>query len=178
MLLAGSVPSSLPETFYRTIAESCIRKNIPLAVDTSGKALKELLDYPLYLIKPNKEELEDLFDVTIGSREETAAYARKLVDGGCEQVIVSLGGEGAVYVDRYQTLYAEAPKGKVINTVGAGDSMVAGFLASKEKQLDTEEVFRTSVACGSATAFDSDLCTRNNIDALYESITIHQGGKN
>ncbi|SDJ61771.1 1-phosphofructokinase [Salimicrobium halophilum] len=177
LLLAGSIPSSLPDSFYRTIAEKCIKKNIPLAVDTSGQALKELLDYPLYLIKPNQKELEDLFGEPIDSKEKTALYARKLVEEGCEHVIVSLGGEGAVYVDKETTLFADAPKGEVINTVGAGDSMVAGFLAAKEQHLSPEEAFRKSVACGSATAFDSDLGKRKDVDDLYESIIIHQGGK-
>ncbi|SIS43414.1 1-phosphofructokinase [Salimicrobium flavidum] len=177
LLIAGSIPSSLPKDFYRKIAEKSKDKNIPLAVDTSGSALKELLAYHPYLIKPNKHELEELFGVTIDSKEETAGYAEKLVQNGCRHVLVSLGGDGAIYANESVTLFADAPSGTVINTVGAGDSMVAGFLAAKEKQLDEEEIFRTSVACGSATAFDKDLCTKEGVQSLYDSIKIYQGGK-
>ncbi|AKG03953.1 1-phosphofructokinase [Salimicrobium jeotgali] len=177
LLIAGSVPSSLPEDFYREIAENLKDKGVPMAVDTSGRALKDLLSYHPYLIKPNRQELEELFGETMEDNRTVARYAEKLVEEGCRNVLISLGGDGAVYANHEGIWFAEAPKGPVVNTVGAGDSMVAGFLAAKEVYLTDEEAFKKSIACGSATAFGEDLCTKEEAEALYDSIHIYKEGE-
>ena len=141
-------------------------------MDTSGSALKDLIDTKPFLIKPNIEELGELFDTEISNKEEAFHFAKKLVEKGIGHVVVSMGGEGALLVTKDLALHAEAPKGQVVNTVGAGDSLVAGFLASFTKNEDATEAFCYGVASGSATAFSSDLCEKNDVDQLLDQITI------
>ena len=106
-----------------------------------------------FLIKPNEQELGELFDTEIANKQQAQHYAKKLVEKGVEHVIVSMGGEGALLVTKELAVLAEAPKGKVVNTVGAGDSLVSGFIASFTKERRPEKAFRYGVASGSATAF-------------------------
>ena len=121
------------------------------------------------MIKPNKEELEDLFDVQIGSNEDLVKYASKLQEMGAKNVLVSLGGDGAMLLDENgQTHYMEAFKGKVVNTVGAGDSMVAGFIAGYEKTNDYAYALKLGSASGSATAFSEGLADSVTINNLLE----------
>jgi 1-phosphofructokinase len=113
-----------------------------------------LIDINPFLIKPNEQELGELFDTVIVNKQEAHHYAKKLVELGVENVIVSMGGEGALLVTKEVAIFAEAPKGKVVNTVGAGDSLVSGFLASFTKDGDPIKAFRSGVASGSATALE------------------------
>ncbi|MCP3031351.1 1-phosphofructokinase [Halobacillus sp. A1] len=172
LILAGSVPSSMPKDFYNQIADICAQKNIPLVADTSGDALRQLLGKEVFFLKPNEHELGELFDTTISSVEDAAYYARKLVEQGAKHVIVSMGGKGAVYVDRDHKFYANVPKGEVKNSVGAGDSVVSGFIAGLSQGKSVEEAFRDGVATGSATAFQDDLCQKEDADHLKEEIKI------
>lgn len=172
LVIAGSVPSSLPENFYVTIANLCEERGIKLVADTSGKALKQIIGSPLFLLKPNHHELGELFNTTIESREQAASYAHKLVEQGVEHVIVSMGGDGAVYVGRKEQLFANVPKGEVKNSVGAGDSVVAAFTAKIQQSNSIEEAFRYAVAAGSATAFQDDLCNKEDVEELLPSIHV------
>ncbi len=180
LILAGSVPSSLPEDFYITIADVCSKNGTKLAVDTSGKALKQLIGRPIYLLKPNHHELGELFNVSIDSMEKAAHYGKKLADQGVQHVIVSMGGDGAVYIGPDQQLYSNVPKGQLKNSVGAGDSVVSGFVASMAQGKSTDEAFRVGVASGSATAFQDDLCTAEDVEKLLGEVKISSlsiGGK-
>lgn len=171
-VLAGGLSDSIPDDFYQGLAEACHEKGIRFVVDSSGPQLKKLIELNPFLIKPNKVELAELFDVTIENEEQVIHYAKQLVAQGVPNVIVSLGGEGAIYVTEDAVYLAEAIQGEVINTVGAGDSLVAGFLAAYTEEEDEQEAFRLGLACGSATAFSPELCDKAAVEDLLPKITI------
>ena len=141
-------------------------------LDTSGPALKTLIKVPSFLIKPNLEELGELFDTEITDIKDAHNYAKKLLENGIQHVIVSMGGDGALLVTKDLSLIAKAPKGTVINTVGSGDSLVSGFIASYSKDENPDKAFRYGVASGSATAFRSDLCDQQDVQLLLEQVEI------
>lgn len=172
-VLAGSLPDSLPSTFYQAIAKICYKKGIYFALDTSGAALKQLIDTKPSLIKPNQHELGELFDTKISTKKEAIFYAKELVKQGIKHVIVSMGGNGAILVTEEQVLVAEAPKGQVVNTVGAGDSLVSGFIASYVRENDVVMAFRYGIASGTATAYRTDLCEKSDVEALLSKIIIY-----
>ncbi|WP_042220499.1 1-phosphofructokinase [Oceanobacillus manasiensis] len=172
LVLAGSLPNSIKIEDYRRILATCRENNVPFVLDTSGPALKELIKEKPFLIKPNEHELGELFNVTINSKQDAIIYAKKLVESGIQNVIVSMGGEGAILVSANHVLTASAPKGKAINTVGAGDSLVSGFLASYVTNNDTMAAFKYGVATGSATAFTTDLCTKEDVERLLNEVKI------
>lgn len=171
-VLAGSLSASIPVTFFEQLARICEANGVRFVLDTSGPALKALIHTKPFLVKPNDEELGELFNTTITRKEEAFHYAKKLVALGVEHVVVSMGGKGALLVTDELTLSAEAPKGQVVNTVGAGDSLVAGFIASYVSNENAAEAFRFGVASGSATAFRSDLCERDSVLKLVDEVTI------
>lgn len=175
-VLAGSLPAEIPVSFFEQIAATCHEKGVRFVLDTSGPALKALKSTKAFLMKPNDEELGELFDTTIKTKAEAFHYAKKLVDLGVEHVVVSLGGDGALLVTKELAIAAKAPKGKVVNTVGAGDSLVAGFVASYVEKEDAREAFRYGVASGSATAFRSDLCEKSGVLALVDEVKIIDEG--
>jgi 1-phosphofructokinase len=172
LVLAGSIPTTLPKTTYEELVKVCKESDAEFVVDAEGELLKNVLPYHPFLIKPNHHELGELFDTTISSCEEVIPYGKKLIEMGAKNVIVSLSEKGAVLITGDMSLQAEVPKGKVKNSVGAGDSMVAGFLAAYEKTSDLKEAFRYSVAAGSATAFSLGLCTKENIEELLSQVNI------
>ncbi|MGP4066762.1 1-phosphofructokinase [Oceanobacillus sp. M65] len=171
-VLAGSLPSSIKMEDYRRILATCRENNVPFVLDTSGPALKALIQEKPFLIKPNEHELGELFNVTIRSKQDAIIYAKKLVETGIQHVIVSLGSEGAILVSEKQVLAATAPKGQAVNTVGAGDSLVSGFLASYVMNHDTSAAFQYGVATGSATAFTTDLCEKKDVIRLVDEVKI------
>lgn len=172
VVLAGSIPSSLSPDVYGKIIDEAKKVKAKVVVDTSGPALKSLLMRNPFLAKPNHKELAELFDTTFHSKDEIMMYGRRLVELGVENVIVSMAGNGAFYFNREMTLFAEAPKGTVKNSVGAGDSMVAGFLAAYTSGKSVEEAFAYSVASGSATAFSEDLCTKDCVEQLVHEVNV------
>jgi 1-phosphofructokinase len=177
--IGGSVPSSLPENYAGTLIETARKKGARVVVDTSGAALKALLPYNPFFIKPNHHELSELYNTDVTNKEEVASIAKKLVEKGTENVIVSMGGDGAVFVNRDSVYFASPPKGAVKNTVGAGDSMVAAFMAKIDAGLAPHEAFHWAVAAGSATAFSDDLCTKEEVEDVYSRVKIkkvEQGG--
>ncbi len=172
LILSGSIPSSLPASTYEELVEICRDQEIRFIVDAEGDLLKRILPYRPFLIKPNHHELGQFFQTTITTVDEVISYAKKLNQLGARNVIVSLAGEGAVFVNDASIYTATAPKGEVKSSVGAGDSMVAGFLAALEKTNSIEEAFQYSVASGSATAFSIGLCTKERVETLLPQILL------
>ncbi|MGE7603705.1 1-phosphofructokinase [Peribacillus sp. NPDC097675] len=174
LVLSGSIPTSLPNDAYVTMMKMCSAKDVNVVVDTSGKVLLDVVQYQPFLIKPNHHELAQLFSTEIKNVQDASKYGMKLVEAGAQNVIVSMAGDGAVLCTREKSYVANVPKGRVINSVGAGDSMVAGFIGMFEKTDSVYTSFRYSVASGSATAFSSDLCTRELIEELLPQIEISE----
>ena len=172
LVLAGSIPTSMPATIYMDIMKRVAKKHgdeVLLVVDATKKLLQNVLPYHPFLIKPNHHELGELFGVEISSREEVEPYAKKLQAQGARNVLVSMGGLGAVLVDEQGGVHlSEAPEGTVVNSVGAGDSMVAGFLAGWLDRKDYEYAFRMGLAAGSASAFSENLATKEEVEKVYK----------
>lgn len=169
LVLAGSIPSSMPSTIYSDILEMVSDRDIRVIVDATGELLLNTLKYKPFLIKPNNHELGEIFGVKLETREEVIPYAKKLKDMGAMNVIISMAAEGAVLVSNdYKVYECEAPDGKVVNAVGAGDSMVAGFLAGFLEKEDYEYAFKLSLSAGSASAFSDNLATKDEIINLYK----------
>lgn len=171
LILSGSLPGSVSTDIYKTLMEQVQGKEIPVIVDAIGDALLKTLPLHPFLIKPNHQELSELFDVELTTREQVIPYAKKLQEQGARNVLVSLGGAGAVLVDQDGCIHeSEVPKGKLINAVGAGDSMVAGFLTGYLEKRDMEHAFLMGVATGSASAFSEGLADRAMVERLYQQI--------
>lgn len=171
-ILAGSLPPSVPTQFFKDLAARCQERAIHFVLDTSGPALEELLDSKPFLIKPNEHELGEIFGVDINTQAQAFHYANLLVNRGVEHVVVSMGGAGAIYASRGIRYTANVPKGKVVNTVGSGDSLVSGFIASYIQHNDPLQAFRYGVASGSATAFRSDLCEQPDVERLLPEVAV------
>ena len=171
LVLAGSIPKSLPENIYELIMERLKDKKVKIIVDATKDLLLNVLKYKPFLIKPNHHELGELFKVKITNQEESIHYAKRLREMGARNVLISMAGEGAVFVtEEDKVLKSQAPKGKVINSVGAGDSMVGGFVSGYLNNNDFEEAFRMSVATGSASAFSEGLATKEKVSELLKQI--------
>jgi 1-phosphofructokinase len=174
VVLAGSIPSSLPFDLYERLTESCSERGIKVVVDASGKALLDVVTHRPFLVKPNHHELGELFDTTIDSIDDVLIYGKKLVEMGAEHVVVSMAGDGAILLTKDAAYRANVPKGKVINSVGAGDSLVAGFVGMYWKSTNILQAFQYGVATGSATAFSADLCTKEKIGELLPQVEIQK----
>lgn len=169
LVLAGSIPNTLPSDIYERILEHLQGRGIHFVVDATKDLLLKVLKYHPFLIKPNNHELGEMFGVTLKNRDEIVAYAKKLQEMGAENVLVSMAGDGAILLTEDGVIYeAKPPKGKVLNSVGAGDSMVAGFLTGYLNTGEYEKAFRLGVVTGSATAFQYWLATKEDIVALME----------
>ena len=167
LVLAGSIPSSVPSNIYQTIMEKLKEKKVNIIVDATKDLLKNALQFRPFLIKPNRHELEEAFDIIIESKEEAIRYARHLQRMGARNVMVSLSGDGAVFVsEEGESFEADVPPGKLINAVGSGDSMIAGFLAGWETTADYEQAFKMAVAAGSASAYSEELASKKQVEAL------------
>ena len=164
LVLAGSIPASMPADMYSTIMERLQHKNVTFIVDATKDLLINVLKYKPFLIKPNNHELGELFDVKLTTREEVIPYGKKLQKQGARNVLISMAGEGAVLVAEDGSVYeAPAPKGTLVNAVGAGDSMVAGFTAGWIEKKDYRHAFYMGVSAGSASAFSEYLATKEEI---------------
>lgn len=173
LVLAGSIPGSMPKDSYRNILERLQGRGVMTVVDATGDLLLNVLQYHPFLIKPNHHELGALFGVALKSREEVIPYGKKLQELGAENVLVSMAGEGAVLIAADgQVLEASAPCGKSVNCVGAGDSMVAGFLAGWLERQDYRYAFRMGIAAGSASAFSEKLATRQEIEGVFDRVQL------
>ena len=171
LFLAGSIPSSMPDDMYRKIMEKLDGKGVMIVVDATRDLLVNVLEYHPFLIKPNNHELGEIFNVELKTRESVVPYAKKLQEMGARNVLISMAGEGAVLIAEDGTVYdAPAPKGELKNGVGAGDSMVAGFMAGWLEKQDYRHAFQMGVASGSASAFSENLATKEEITAVYEQV--------
>jgi 1-phosphofructokinase len=172
LVLAGSIPSSLPSDFYSKLTKIAKKQGAKVVVDASGKVLLDIVEQGPFFIKPNHHELGELFDVTIKTPEEAIPYGQRLLELGAENVAISMAGKGALLITKEAIYQASVPKGTVKNSVGAGDSLVAGYLADYLQKEDVVEAFRTGVATGSATAFSLELCTQEDVERLIPKVEI------
>ena len=171
LVLAGSIPSSMSSEIYRDIMIELQSKGINFVVDATKDLLLNVLEFHPFLIKPNNYELGEIFGVELLTRESVVSYAKKLQEKGARNVLVSMAGEGAVLVTETGDVFmSAAPKGVLINAVGAGDSMVAGFLAGWEESHDYGQAFRMGLAAGSASAFSELLATKEEIEEIYKNM--------
>ena len=170
LILAGSIPNTLPDDIYEQILERVGDRNINCVVDATGDLLKNVLKYKPFLIKPNHHELGDLFSVQIKSDDDIVKYSKKLQEMGAKNVLVSMAKDGAMLTDENGCVHKIGnAKGKLINSVGCGDSMVAGFTAGYIKTADYSYALRLGSACGNATAFSEKLATREEIERVFNA---------
>ncbi len=171
LILAGSIPGSMPNDIYRKIMQRLEGKGVMIAVDATRELLVNVLEYHPFLVKPNNYELGEIFGVELKTREEVIPYAKRMQEMGADNVLVSMAGEGAVLAASDGSIHmAPAPKGKLVNSVGAGDSMVAGFIAGWMEKHDYIHAFTMGVAAGSASAFSELLATKEEIEEVYRQI--------
>lgn len=170
LVMAGSIPDVMPQTIYMDIMKYLADRNLKIVVDATKDLLVNVLQYHPFLIKPNNHELGEIFGVTLKERSEVIPYAKKLQKMGAKNVLISMAGDGAVLVAEDGNVYeSEAPKGKVVNSVGAGDSMVAGFLAGYLQSGSYQDAFHMGVCTGSASAFSEELATKAEVEQLLKS---------
>ena len=173
LVLAGSIPSSMPDDMYEKIMARLDGKGVMIVVDATKDLLLNVLEYHPFLIKPNNHELGDIFGVELKTREEVVPYGKKLQEMGARNVLISMAGEGAVLIaEDGQVFDKPAPKGHLVNAVGAGDSMVAGFMAGWMDKQDYEHAFCMGIASGSASAFSEYLATKSEIEAIYKQVRV------
>lgn len=171
LVLAGSIPTSMPSTIYKDIMRRLQYKGVLIVVDAEKELLLNVLPYHPFLIKPNHHELGQLFDTTFHTREEVIPFARKLQEQGALNVLVSLASEGAVLLDAVGCVHmSPAPEGELVNGVGAGDSMVAGFLAGWTQAGNYEQAFHMGLAAGSASACSENLATKEDIEIFLKQL--------
>ena len=170
LILAGSIPKTLPDDIYERMLERVSDRKVNCVVDATGDLLKNVLKYKPFLIKPNHHELGDLFSVEIKSDEDIAKYSKKLQEMGAKNVLVSMAKDGAMLTDENGNVHKIGnAKGKLVNSVGCGDSMVAGFTAGYIKTADYSYALRLGSACGNATAFSEKLATREEIERVFNA---------
>lgn len=169
LVLAGSIPDSMPKTAYMDIMKLLEYKNIKIVVDATNDLLMNVLPYKPFMIKPNNHELGEIFKVEIKTKDDVIKYGKKLLDKGARNVLVSMAKDGAVLLAEDGRIYqSEAPKGELKNSVGAGDSMVAGFIAGYMEGGSYERAFQMGVCTGSASAFSEELATRQEVMELID----------
>lgn len=172
LVLAGSIPNMMPSTVYSDIMEYMKERKVNIVVDATKDLLVNVLEYHPFLIKPNNHELEEIFRTELKSNEEIIVHAKKLQKLGARNVLVSMAGDGAILVTEDGSVYeSEAPKGEVINSVGAGDSMVAGFVAGYLMTKDYKQAFKMGIATGSASAFSEELAKKEDIEKILNTLT-------
>ena len=173
LVLAGSIPAGISDNIYKDIMDMLKDKGVQIVVDATSRLLTNVLEYNPFFIKPNQHELGDIFNVTLNTQEEVIPYALELKKMGAVNVCVSMGGKGAILVADDGNVYkAKAPDGILKNSVGAGDSLVAGFLSGWVEKKDYEYAFRKGVATGSASAFSERLATNGEVNDLIGKVTI------
>lgn len=171
LVLAGSIPKTLPDDIYEKIMARLENRNINIVVDATKNLLLNVLKYRPFLIKPNNHELAEMFNVTLTCNDDIITYAKKLQDMGAKNVLVSMGKDGAILVAEDGSItYSPVPKGKLVNSIGAGDSMVAGFLTGYIETNSYEKSFYMGVATGSASAFSENLATRSEVETLLKTL--------
>lgn len=171
LILAGSIPTGMPDDIYEKILERLKDKGITFVVDATKDLLLNVLKYKPFLIKPNIHELEEIFDAKLKTDEDISEKAKILQSRGAKNVLISMGGDGALLLDEFNNVHKiGVAEGKVINSVGAGDSMVAGFVAGYERYHDYSLALKLGTAAGNATAFSEGLAKRELIDTVFNSL--------
>ncbi|MDU5721802.1 1-phosphofructokinase [Clostridium butyricum] len=167
LILSGSIPKSVPDDIYERIMKSLLDKEVEFIVDATKDLLLKVLKYRPFLIKPNHHELAEMFNVELKNDEDIIAYGKKLQEMGAKNVLISMAGDGAILLpENGEPIKREVPKGILKNSVGAGDSMVAGFLCGYLKNKDLGEAFKMGIATGSASAFSEELATKEEVENL------------
>ena len=167
LILSGSIPKSVPDDIYEIIMKSLLDKEVEFIVDATKDLLLKVLKYRPFLIKPNHHELAEMFNVELKNDEDIIAYGKKLQEMGAKNVLISMAGDGAILLpENGEPIKREVPKGILKNSVGAGDSMVAGFLCGYLKNKDVGEAFKMGIATGSASAFSEELATKGEVENL------------
>lgn len=171
LVLSGSVPKSLPKDIYAQIAKLAQEKGVRLIVDAAGDLLLSTLEYKPFLVKPNREELSEMFSAPADTEEQVTVLAEELKKRGAQNVLVSMASDGALlYTETGEVYFAPAAKGTLINSTGAGDSMVGGFLAEFTRSGDFEKALAMGTAAGGATAFSVGIAGFQKIMAVHESV--------
>lgn len=171
LVLAGSIPSSLPSDIYEKIMAFLKDKNIKIVVDATKDLLLKVLKYKPFLIKPNNHELGEMFNVELKNDDEIIYYGKKLLEMGAKNVLISMAGDGAIFLSENGEIFKSGvPKGVVKNSVGAGDSMVAGFIAGYLNENDLNKAFKMGVATGSASAFSEELAKKCEVERLLKEL--------
>ena len=171
LVLAGSIPNTLPDDIYQKIMAHLEDRNCRIVVDATCNLLLNVLKYRPFLIKPNNHELGEMFGLTLHTQEEIILHAKKLQEKGARNVLISMAGDGAILVTEDGKVFScPAPKGTLVNSVGAGDSMVAGFLTGYLESQDFQTAFLMGVSAGSASAFSENLATRPEVEALLKTL--------
>ncbi len=169
LVLAGSIPSTMPSDIYERIMEYLSGRGVNIVVDATKDLLLNVLKYKPFLVKPNNHELGEMFGVSLSGRDEIVEYAKRLRKMGARNVLVSMAGDGSVLISEDDEItHMGVPEGKVINSVGAGDSMVAGFVLGYIKSGSYKDAVRLGTACGSATAFSSGLAEKSTVEKLLK----------
>lgn len=174
VVFAGSAPANLGNQVYKKLIPLVKETGAEVVCDFEGQTLLDALDYQPVLVKPNNHELADIFEVELSNLADIEKYARKLLAKGTQNVIISMAGDGALLVTKEAAYFAKPIKGSVKNSVGAGDSMVAGFTGQYAKTHDAVEAFKWGVACGTATTFSDDLATAEYINDIYEKVEVEK----
>ncbi|MBC1458969.1 1-phosphofructokinase [Listeria newyorkensis] len=174
VILSGSIPPSLGADFYNRIIAKCEAQDVEFVIDTTGPSLLDTLRKEPFLIKPNHHELAELFGVEFHGVDDIIPYGKKCLELGAKHVIVSLAGDGALLFVKDKVYKSNTPLGNVKNSVGAGDSMIGGFIGTYMESKDVLESFRVAVATGSATAFSTDLATHEAVQKLIPEVKISE----
>lgn len=174
VVFAGSAPSNLGNQIYERLIPLVRQTGAQIVCDFEGQTLLDALDYQPLLVKPNNHELEAIFKVNLNGITDVEKYARQILAKGAQNVIISMAGDGALLVTSDATYFAKPIKGQVRNSVGAGDSMVAGFTGEFVKSANPLEALKWGVACGTATAFSDDLASIDFIKETYEKVEVEK----
>lgn len=174
VVFAGSSPKNLGNVVYKKLIGLTRKTGAQVVCDFEGQTLLDSLEFEPLLVKPNNHELGDIFGVKLESLDQIESYARQILDKGAQHVIISMAGDGALLVTRDGAYFAKPIKGNVKNSVGAGDSMVAGFTGEFVRSGDVIQAFKWGVACGTATTFSDDLATAEYIKEIYEEVEVEK----
>ncbi|AUW96229.1 1-phosphofructokinase [Streptococcus pluranimalium] len=174
VVFAGSAPSNLGNQVYKELLPIAKEAGAAIVCDFEGQTLLDSLGYQPLLVKPNNHELEAIFDVTLKTLDDIETYARKILEMGAQNALISMAGDGALLVTENASYFAKPIKGQVKNSVGAGDSMVAGFTGELVKSGDALEALKWGVACGTATTFSDDLASIDFIKETYEKVEVEK----
>lgn len=174
VIFAGSLVPSLSDDFYFDLIKVIRQKGAQFVIDTTGESLLKTLPENPLVVKPNNHELAELFGVKLNSIDDIVKYGKKLLEMGAQHVLISMAGDGGLMITKDKVYRSYAPKGTVINSVGAGDSMIGGFTGTYAKTKDPLEAFRYGLACGSATAFSEDLADAKKINEILPMIEIEE----